>query len=254
MSIKKSKYFFEEDIVETIGEVSDEKYEPLPDNKDLNIIGKRIPRYDGYKKVSGLAKYTYDLSLPNMAHAKFVRSPLPNAIIKNIDVNGAKKIKGVLDIMTYEDVKNIEWYDGNSHLLDKRLRHEGDEIAFVVAENEKLAADAIKEIKIEFEELKFSTTAEEALSETAYQNYEWGNLLEGKPDTYERGNVEDGFEGSDEIVDGTFTTPIVIHNPTEVHCSLAKWDGDKLTVWDSTQGIYSVREEIASVMEMPEEN
>ena len=104
MAIKKSKFFFEEEMIETIGDVSDENYEPLPDNKNLQIIGKRIPRYDGFKKVSGRAKYTHDLTLPNMVHAKIFRSSLPNAIIKKIDVSKAKKMKGVLDILTYQDV------------------------------------------------------------------------------------------------------------------------------------------------------
>ena len=253
MAIKKSKFFFEENMIETIGDVSDENYKPLPDNKNLQIIGKRIPRYDGFKKVTGQAKYTHDLALPNMAFAKIFRSSLPNAIIKQIDVSKAKKMKGVLDILTYKDVEHIEWYDGNSHLLDKHLRHEGDEIAFIVAENEQFANAAIKKIKIEFEQLKFSSNATEALSDSAYQNYEWGNILEGKPDEYERGNVEEGFKDSDEIIEGTFSTPVVIHNPTEVHCSLAKWDDDKLTVWDSTQGVYSIREGIASALDIPEE-
>ena len=71
----------------------------------------------------------------------------------------------------------IEWYDGKSHLLDKHPRYEGDEIAFVVAENDQIALDAIKDIKIEFEELNFSTDAQESLSESAYKNYasEWDN-------------------------------------------------------------------------------
>ena len=189
MSIKKSKYFLEEEIIDTVGEVSDESYEPLPLNEELKIIGKKIPRYDGYKKVSGHAKYTYDVKLPNMLHAKIFRSSLPNARIKNIDLSSAKKVKGVLDILTYKDVDTIEWYAGNSKLLDKHLRHEGDEIAFVVAESEQIANIAIEKIKIEFEELGYSTNAMDSLSEKAHKNYEWGNILDSKPDEYERGNI-----------------------------------------------------------------
>jgi xanthine dehydrogenase YagR molybdenum-binding subunit len=65
--------------------------------------------------------------------------------------------------------------------------------------------------------------------------------------------VDKGFEESDIIIEDTFTTQVVIHNPTEVHCSAVKWDDDKLTVWDSTQGIFSVRGKIAEALEIPEE-
>ncbi|MCB9248933.1 MAG: hypothetical protein H6613_10520 [Ignavibacteriales bacterium] len=91
MSIKKSKHFFEEDFIETTAEVSDEVYPQLPINKELKYIGKKIPRYDGYNKVSGKAVYTFDINLPNMAFARTLRSPHPNAIIKSIDISKAKK-------------------------------------------------------------------------------------------------------------------------------------------------------------------
>lgn len=254
MSIKKSKHFFEEGLIETIGEVSENSYEPMPENKKLNVIGKKNPRYDGYDKVSGKAIYTFDISLKNMAYARILRSSKPNAKIKSIDLSKAMKMDGVLDIITYNDVSNIEWYGGNSKLLDRHVRYEGDEIAFVSAETEKIALEAIKNIRIEYEELGFSTNSEESLRENAYQNYEWGNIIDGKPSEYERGNVEEGFKESDFIVEDVFSTQVVIHNPTEVHCSAVEWKNGKLTVWDSTQGVFSVRKGIAGALNIDQED
>lgn len=254
MAIKKSKHFFEEEFRETIGEVSDEIYEPLPKNNKLKYIGKKIPRYDGFNKVSGKAKYTFDIKLPNMAYAKILRSPFPNAIITKIDFSRAKKLKGVLEIITFQNVDDINWYGENSKLFDNHVRHEGDEVACVVAESEQIADSAIKLINVEYKKLGFSISAEDSLSNNAVQIYDWGNISWGKPDKYNRGNVEEGYLHSDVIIEDTFTTPVVIHNPTEVHCSVVQWNGNKLTVWDSTQGIFEIRNNIAKALNMPEED
>ena len=224
MSIKKSKHFFEEDFIESIGEVSEQVYPPMPLNKNLKFLGKKISRYDAYEKVSGKAVYTYDMKLDNMAYARILRSSKPNVKIKNIDLRNAKKVKGLLDIITFSDVSDIPWYDKKSKLLDMHLRHEGDEIACVVAETEKIADEAISKIIVDYEEYGFSITSEEALRKNSFQNYEWGNIIDGKPSEYERGNLEEGFKGSDIIVEDIFSTQVVIHNPTEVHCSVVKWE------------------------------
>jgi len=252
MAIKKSKYFFEDELIETIGEASTKEYKPLPENDKLKVIGKRIPRYDGYKKVTGKAKYTYDIKLPNMAYARTLRSPYPNAIIEKIDISEAKKLKGVLEILTFQNTEDIDWYGDHSKLFDKHLRYEGDEVACVVAESEKVANNALTKINVTYKKLDFSVSAEESLKESAFQIYDWGNLRNGKPDEYERGDVEKGFNDSDFIIEEQFTTQVVIHNPTEVHCSVVKWDKDKLIVWDSTQGVFSIRKGIAEALGLSE--
>ena len=253
MAIKKSKYFFEEGFIETIGEVTDEKYKSLPENDKLKYIGKKVPRYDGYSKVSGKAKYTFDIKLPNMAYAKILGSPYPNAKIKSIDDTKARKIKGVIDIIHKNNTEAIPWYGDNGNLFDANVKHEGDEVACVVAETEAIAEAALKLIQVQYEELGFSVTAEESIQENAYKIYDSGNIRNGKPDEYERGDVNKGFEESDVIVEDTFTTEVVIHNPTEVHCSVVNWKGDILTVYDSTQGVFSIRGKIAEAFEIPEE-
>lgn len=253
MAIKKSKYFFEEGFIETLGEVTEEKYKSLPTNDKLKYVGKKIPRYDGFQKVSGKAKYTFDIKLPNLAYARILGSPYPNAKIISIDDTKARKLKGVIDIIHKNNSKAISWYGENGNLFDENVKHEGDEVACVVAETEAIAKAALELIQVQYEELGFSVTTKESLGENSYKIYDSGNIRKGKPDEYERGDVDKGFEESDIIIEDTFTTQVVIHNPTEVHCSAVKWDDDKLTVWDSTQGIFSVRGKIAEALEIPEE-
>ena len=163
MSIKRSKFFFEEDFIEKVGEVSDENYKQLPPNKDLKFIGKKIPRYDGYKKVSGKAIYTYDINLPDMVFGKILRSTIPHAKIKSLDLSKAKNTDGVLEILTFENTQEYNWYGESSKLFDQTVRYEGDEIACVCAITQKIAEEAAKKIIVSYEKLLFEIDGEKYL-------------------------------------------------------------------------------------------
>ena len=248
--IVKSKHFFEEDLVESLTEVSTEKVKRWGPEAELKIVGKPISRLDGYDKVSGTAQYTFDVILPSMAFAKTLRCPLPHAKILKIDISKAKKLSGVLSILTHQNSPKIPWYQ-DSYLFDTHLRFQGDEVACVVAESEKIADQALQLIEVEYEELPFVVDAEKAMKDDAPKIFENGNIDGGKPSVYERGDIERGFAEADAIVEDTFTTQVAIHNPTEVHCSVANWDGDQLTIWDSTQGVFSVRDTVARSLKIP---
>ncbi|HKJ69236.1 MAG TPA: xanthine dehydrogenase family protein molybdopterin-binding subunit [bacterium] len=250
--IIKSRFFFEEGYVEGMAEVPEkEEYERWGPDAELKLIGVDVPRIDGYEKVSGDAQYTYDKILPHMAYGKILRSPYPHARITSIDVSKAKQLDGVLDIITYQNVPKIEWF-GMSYLFDPHLRYEGDEVAAVAAETEQIAEDALELIEVEYEELPFVIDATLAMETDAPKVHESGNIQGGGPDTYTRGDIEKGFAEADAIVEGTYTTQVEIHNPTEFHGSVAHWEGDKLTIWDSTQGVYSVRGGVAGALNMPD--
>ncbi len=243
--VVKTKFFFEEDYVESIGEVSTLEFKEWDKNENLKYVGKPISRIDGYDKVSGSALYTFDIVLPKMKHAKILGSVFPNALIKKIDISKATALNGVIAILTSDNIKKINWFNNTTVLFDKHVRCVGDEIAAVVAESEAIAEQALSLIQVEYEQLPFLTSAAQALNEDKIKVHDSGNILNGKPDTYSRGNVEEGFKQAEIIVEDTYTTQVVIHNPTEVMCSVVNWDGDKLTVYDSTQGIFSVRDAVA---------
>jgi len=252
--IVKSKLFFDEKFIDTIGEVSNEKYKPWEPNEKLKVIGKSIPRIDGYDKVSGSAVYTFDVNLPHMAYARILGSPFPNAKIRNINLKKAKELPGVLVIITSEDEPKISWYYGTTSLFDSHVRCVGDEVACVVAETEKIAEDAIRLIEIDYEELPFVVDAKDAMKPDSPKVHDWGNILDGKPSIYSRGNIEDGFKDADVILEDIFSTQVAVHNPTEVHCSVINWDDSKLTIWDSTQAIFGVRDQIAGSLKISESN
>ncbi len=252
--IIKSKYFVEDKLVETIGEVSTEEVKDWQSNENLKYVGKQISRKDGYDKVSGTAVYTADKILPNMAHAKILRCPLPHARIKKINTKKAEELAGVLSIITHENTKQIPWYYETSFLFDPHLRYQGDEVACVAAESEYIASQALRLIEVEYEELPFELDSEKAMNPEAMKIHEWGNIIRERPFTDSRGDIEKGFAEADAIVEDEFTTQVVIHNPMEYHCSVVNWDGNKLTVWDSTQNVFGVRDEVASSLGIPTSN
>jgi xanthine dehydrogenase YagR molybdenum-binding subunit len=247
----KSEIFIEEDFQESLAEVPVDPAKPWSAKKDLKVVGKPIPRVDGYDKTSGTALFTFDIKLPHMAHARILRSSQPHQKIKSIDTSEAEKVKGVLAVITHKNIPEIKWFE-DSFLFDTHLRYEGDEIAGIVAESEAIAEAALDKIKVEFEELPFVANATEAREDSAPPIHEGGNIVKDRSYTHDRGNIETGFKEADVTIEETYRTQVVVHNPTEPHCSVVNWEGNKLTVWDSTQAIYNVRGAVAGALEMPE--
>ncbi|MBD3225294.1 MAG: molybdopterin-dependent oxidoreductase [Caldithrix sp.] len=248
--IIKSRFFFEDEVEEKLAEVPTEEPDSWQADEKLAKVGKPYSRIDGYDKVSGTARYAFDMHLPNMAQAKTLRCPLAHARIKGIDTRKAEKLSGVLAVLTHRNTPEIKWY-GTSFLFDTHLRYEGDEVACVIAETESIAEQAIKLINVDYEELDHVVDAKEAMQDSAPKLYDSGNIRNGEPGTYSRGEVEKGFAQADTVIEDTYRTQIAIHNPTEVHCSVVNWDGDRLTVWDSTQGIFRVRDGVANSLNIP---
>ena len=215
----------------------------LPWTGETQIVGKPLPRIDGYERVSGTAEYTYDINLPGMLYAAILRCPHAHAMVKSIDTSAAEKMPGVLGVITGKTPEaNVPWYgQGNnaqSTLFDLHCRYEGDEVAAVAAKTPYEAQDALKAIKVEYEVLPFVIDEASALKADAPKLHGSSNST-GDPRVTRRGDVEKGFAEADVIVEETFTTSVQIHVPMETHGSVVRWDGDKLVVWDSTQGVFA---------------
>lgn len=246
----KSAHFFEEDLVEDVAEVPVAPQKNWPANEKLRIIGKPVPRADAYDKVSGSARYMFDMTLPRMACCRILRCPHPHARIIKIDISAAEKMPGVLHILTHNNAPKIEWFN-DSFLFDSHLRYAGDEVACVTAETFELAEQALRRIRVEYEQLPFVSSAEEALQRPEVSFHAEGHLLGGKPAVYSRGDFKAGLAAADVQHENTFSTPVVIQNPLEVHGSLVNWDGDRLTIWDSTQAVFGVRDTVAAKLKIP---
>jgi len=238
--------FYDEYVVIEGGEL-----EPWGSETKLKFVGKAQPRVDGFERVSGQAQYTHDIQLARMLYGRILRCPHPHARIKHINTSRAERFAGVRAVLCYKNAPQIPWRGSQTFLFDTTLRYAGDEVAVVVADDEEIAEDALELIEIEYEVLPFVLDPEEALKPDAPQIHPNGNLLNGKPEIYERGDIEKGLKEADVIVEDTYKTQVALHNCMETHGSVAVWDGDSLTIWDSTQHIFGVRQGVATALGIP---
>lgn len=227
-------------------------HEDLPpwEEKNLVWVGKGIPRVDGFEKCTGKAKYTYDIHLPGMLYGKILRCPHPHARLIRLDTSKAQRLSGVKAILSQENAPPIPWYN-DSFLFDRTLRCVGEEVAAVAAVDEYIARDALDMIEAEYESLPFVVDPEEALRPGAPPVRPGGNLLDGKPIIYSRGEIEQGFDEADLIIEENFSTQVQAHACMETHGSVVNWEGDHLTIWESTQGVSDVREGMAKALGIP---
>jgi len=249
----RSKTEIEGTIYEELALVEGEELAPWTDTVGLRYVGKPIQKVDSVERVSGRAIYTSDIQLPGMLYGKAIRSPHPHARIKKIDTSRAEALEGVRAVITHLNTPRIEWQN-KTPLLDVVVRYAGEEIGAVAADTEEIAEDALRLIDVEYEPLPFVVDGEEALKPGAPQVHAGGNLVGGKPRVYQRGDLTRGFAESDFVVEHEYRTQCQVHNPMEPHGYVASWDGDSLTLWESTQSIANVREEVAEAFGLPLSN
>ena len=236
------------------GKYREEPNPPLQPWKETAVVGKPLPRIDGYERVSGAAVYPSDTSLPDMIYGAILRCPHAHALVKHIDTREAEKMPGVRAVITGKTPgAGVDWpyptpgTTVKTKLFDPHCRHEGEEVAAVAAETPYQAWDAVKAIKVEYEVLPFVADYKKALEPQAPAIHEGGNRV-GKTQTYERGDVAKGFAEADVVLEETYSTACELHTPLELHGCVAKWDGPRLTVWEPTQGVFAVQSGIAEVL------
>jgi xanthine dehydrogenase YagR molybdenum-binding subunit len=217
--------------------------------EELKIVGKPIARVDGVERVTGMAKYTTDIQLPRMVHAKYLRSPHPHARILSIDTSQAESMTGVRGILHSKNIASNR-FAKHRDLFNDPVRFVGDEVAVIFADSEELAAEALKKIRVEYEILPYVLDPEAALGEGAPQVTPNGNLLDGKPSTYTRGDADKAFAEADVIVSGVFSTAPQIHSALETHSTVAEWDGKTMTIWESSQAVDELRERVAKQLNL----
>jgi len=225
--------------------------------KDLNVVGKPFRKVDARAKCVGQTKFADDIVLPRMLFCKILRSHVPHALIKSIDVSKALAVPGVLAVITGKELPipyGILPVSQDEHALciDK-VRFVGDPVAAVAAIDEDAAFDAMNLIEVEYEPLNTISSIEEAvlIDEPRIHDYGDGGNVHKKV-SLEFGNVEDGFAEADLVREDVFFYEGNTHLPMEQHAAVAHYDADqKLTLWSSTQTPHYVHRALAKVFEMP---
>jgi 4-hydroxybenzoyl-CoA reductase alpha subunit len=224
--------------------------------KPLNVVGKPFRKVDARAKCTGQTKFADDIVLPRMLFCKILRSHLPHALIKSIDLSKALALPGVIAIITGKDLP-ISYgilpvsQDEHALCIDK-VRFVGDPVAAVAAIDEDVAFDAMNLIEVEYERLQTISSIEEGvmIDDPLIHDYgDQGNIH--KKVSLEFGEVEAGFAEADLVREDIFFYEGNTHLPMEQHAAVAYFDTDeKMTLWSSTQTPHYVHRALAKVLEL----
>ena len=259
-------------------------------NQEYNVVGSRPVRHDGEEKVTGRARYSADINLPGLLHAKVLRSPHAHARIKGIDASRALALPGVKAVVTSADFNqptgrvidlgegamvNPKFLSNNCMAADKAL-YKGHAVAAVAATSAHIAEQALKLIDVDYEVLPGVVDVLEAMKDDApilherlanatNPNMRPGGLRSdddpGKSSNianhffFEAGDIDKGFAEADIIVEREFRTESVHQGYIEPHAATALWAADgHVTIWGSSQGHFNVRDQTANILGVPVSN
>jgi xanthine dehydrogenase YagR molybdenum-binding subunit len=203
-----------------------------PEAKDRRLLGTSVSRLDGPAKVTGQAKYTYDLQPRGMLWAKVLRCPHAHARVKSVDVSAAERMPGV---------KAVRVIQGPGTEIQWAL----DEVAAVAAATEAQAEEAVRAIKVDYEVLPHFVNEENRAGAPREEP--------GSEDTV--GDPDGAMAAAEVKIKGTYGIPTVAHNCMEAHGQIVQWTGpDTLTAWCSTQAVAGLAPQLAEGVGIPAAN
>src|SRR3954454_181082 len=236
--------------------------------KELALATAEKPfiRQDGKDKVTGLGRYTADLDMTGMLQAKFRYADHAHARITRIDPSRARELPGVFAVITHEDVPDVRY---GPFVQDRRLfakstvRYEGELVAAVAALPPEIAERAAALIEVDYEPLPVITDIEQAL-ETGAQliHQDWASygasedvVRDGNDcsrSTIVKGDADKGMAEADIVVKERYVADMSHAVPIEPHAVVAQWQGDRVTIWSSTQVPFIARSGVATTLELSE--
>ncbi|MFZ0394364.1 MAG: xanthine dehydrogenase family protein molybdopterin-binding subunit [Terracidiphilus sp.] len=242
-----------------------------PVNQDLKYVGKGQERWDGPAKAAGRARYTADVQLPGMLYAKFVNATVPHAKVLSVDTSAAERHPG------FKGVYVIQHVEGEAELRNPALdqgkypvvRFAGQPIAAVAATTPYAAEEAAALVKVKYDPIPFVVDLDKARAADAPPVFPGPADEEGTagggggphgvpqtgnvhgPSLRKVGDTEQALKDADVVVEGRYITQVQTHSALETHGVVADWKPEMLTVWASTQGTASVREEMAAFFKIP---
>ena len=213
------------------------------------LVGAAMDRVDGPAKVTGAARYPADFGYADLAHAVIVQSTIAAGRIAAIGTAAAEAAPGVLAVITHRNAPRLVRAPGGlgigppPPLQDDRIVHHGQHIAVVVARTPQGAAAAARLIEVDYEPAEPMLDLDDPRAE---------RVDNAARRDVSRGDVAAGLAAADVVVSPTYTTPTQTNNPLGLFATVAYWDGDLLTVHDTTQGPTFDRRSLAVTFGLPE--
>ncbi len=222
-------------------------------------IGRPLDRVDGHAKVTGAATYSAEIALPNMAYAVLVGAEVASGRVNAIETGDAERADGVLAVLTHHNLAKIAAQPplfpslfghaapGETFfpMQDEVVHYAGQPVAMVVADSLERAQHAAALVRVGYQETPSTTTLDQGRNRAYEPEKVFGGLLPGR---MERGDVDAGLAEAEVRVESTYRFAANHHNPIEPSATTAVWDGDQLTLYDSTQGITATRLTAAALL------
>ncbi len=235
---------------------------PAPQQAALRVVGQSVTRVDAHSKITGAAEFSGDrLSVENLLYGKTLRSPHAHAQIVAIDTAKAQALPGVRAVITYRDVPAIPFEAGDDsgsdgavapvYLLNRTLRHVGDEVAAIAADSEEIAEEALRLIQVDYRPLPFVLNEERALEADAPSVRGGANLAGKEAIEFSRGDIDLGMREAAQIFEQTYRTQSTSPLALEPRYAVASWQGDRLTVWKASRNVYGDRDKLAKTFSLP---
>ena len=223
-------------------------------------IGKPYVRADGRAKVTGTARYSYEWPVAGVAYGVLVTSPVAKGRIAVIDTAAAEKEPGVIAVLTPLNAMKLpggaQPADSGDRVVqvlqDDQILYSNQPVAVAVADTFERALHAAALVRVRAEPAPFTVRIEDELRNAFPKDIR--TSAGGQPADHQRGDVETALRGADDKMEALYETPPEVHNPLEPHATLAVWNGQRLTVYDATQGIFGVRKKLAKAFAVPPEN
>lgn len=209
----------------------DDDLETWPEGTELELIGKPATRQDGPLRASGAARYTVDVALPGMLHARVLRAPTARCRVTRLSLDDARAVPGVRAVLGPDGPFTMT----GDPVLTTEPSWAGQPIAAVAAETLEAAAAALLALAPELETVA-PLELDAGLEEQRFTE---------EPDEKLRGDPDTALSEAEVKVELTCETPAHVQTPLEPHAAVAYWEGDSLTAWVSTQGIFDARKELA---------
>jgi xanthine dehydrogenase YagR molybdenum-binding subunit len=206
------------------------------------VLGKPTERVDGPAKVTGEAKYAYDVQPDGWLYGMILRSKWPAARVTKIDLLNALAMPGVkAALLSGGEQRQVRFY--------------GQELAAVAATTKQACLDAIRAIEVEAEPLPFVVNEEDAMKPGAPSVFDPpGSSNISPPAVKEEGQVDAALAAAGAVIEAELRTPVQVHHPLETHGNTVSVQNDQVTAWASTQGISSVRDGLAGALKLPQSN
>ena len=222
-------------------------------SNSADIIGAAVPRIDGPLKTTGTARYACDHDFPGLVQGVAVQSTIGNGRIRSLDASAAEKMPGVLLVLHHGNMEKVyrlfpNQDDGRISEVrppfeDEKIYYWGQYVALVVADTVERARAAAEAVRVEYD------------VETPDVRGDLSADFTGKREgTWRRGDPDQALGTAPVVVDQTYVTPQETHNPMEMHGTVAVWEGENLTLYESTQGVVNHRRVMSEVLDVPAEN